>query len=30
MPQRWRVHGEYADTVFYGLLRDYWNERKAS
>jgi len=30
MPQRWRVHGEYADTVFYGLLRDYWNDRKAS
>lgn len=28
MPQRWLVHGEYADTAFYGLLRDYWNERK--
>ena len=29
MPQRWLVHGEYADTVFYGLLRDYWNDRTA-
>ena len=28
MPQRWLVHGAYADTVFYGLLRDYWNERE--
>jgi RimJ/RimL family protein N-acetyltransferase len=27
MPQRWIVHGETADTVFYGLLREYWNER---
>ena len=30
MPQRWRVHGEYADTAFYGLLRDYWVQRKAA
>lgn len=28
MPQRWLVHGDYADTVFYGLLRSYWDERK--
>ena len=27
MPQRWRVYGEYADTVFYGLLRSYWDQR---
>lgn len=26
MPQRWLVHGEFADTTFYGLLRDYWDE----
>lgn len=30
MPQRWLVHGEYADTVNYGLLRAYWNERSAA
>lgn len=24
MPQRWFVHGEFADTVFYGLLRQDW------
>lgn len=28
MPQRWLVHGEYADTAFYGLLRSYWDERR--
>jgi RimJ/RimL family protein N-acetyltransferase len=28
MPQRWLVHGQYADTVNYGLLRSYWEERK--
>lgn len=27
MPQRWLVHGEFADTDFYGLLRSYWDER---
>jgi RimJ/RimL family protein N-acetyltransferase len=27
MPERWIVQGETADTVFYGLLRKYWNER---
>ena len=27
MPERWIVHGEKADTVFYGLLRSYWVER---
>jgi RimJ/RimL family protein N-acetyltransferase len=27
MPERWIVHGETADTVFYGLLRKYWDER---
>jgi RimJ/RimL family protein N-acetyltransferase len=30
MPQRWLVHGDYADTVNYGLLRSYWDERKAA
>lgn len=25
MPQRWLVAGEYADTVFYGLLKSYWD-----
>lgn len=25
MPERWIVHGEPADTVYYGLLRRYWN-----
>jgi len=24
------VHGEYADTAFYGLLRRYWDERARS
>jgi len=24
------VHGAYADTVNYGLLRSYWDERKAA
>lgn len=27
MPERWFVHGEMADTVNYGLLRRYWDER---
>jgi len=26
MPERWFVHGEFADTAFYGLLRRYWDE----
>ncbi|THC43945.1 GNAT family N-acetyltransferase [Massilia sp. Mn16-1_5] len=30
MPERWFVHGEYADTAFYGLLRRYWDERLLS
>ncbi|MFC5476854.1 GNAT family N-acetyltransferase [Massilia suwonensis] len=30
MPERWFVHGEYADTAFYGLLRRYWDERSLS
>ncbi|KQQ91702.1 GNAT family N-acetyltransferase [Massilia sp. Leaf139] len=30
MPERWFVHGEFADTAFYGLLRRYWNERLLS
>jgi RimJ/RimL family protein N-acetyltransferase len=30
MPQRWLVHGQYADTAFYGLLRSYWEERAGS
>lgn len=29
MPERWIVHGEKADTAFYGLLRRYWEERPA-
>lgn len=29
MPERWIVHGEKADTAFYGLLRRYWDERTA-
>jgi len=29
MPERWIVHGEKADTAFYGLLRRYWEERTA-
>jgi RimJ/RimL family protein N-acetyltransferase len=27
MPERWIVFGEMADTVNYGLLKRYWNER---
>jgi RimJ/RimL family protein N-acetyltransferase len=27
MPERWIVHGEPADTAFYGLLRRYWDAR---
>jgi RimJ/RimL family protein N-acetyltransferase len=27
MPERWIVHGETADTVYYGLLRKYWDAR---
>jgi RimJ/RimL family protein N-acetyltransferase len=30
MPQRWLVHGEYADTAFYGLLRSYWEAGEGS
>lgn len=30
MPERWIVHGEKADTAFYGLLRRYWDERVLS
>lgn len=30
MPERWIVHGEKADTAFYGLLRRYWNEHESS
>ena len=30
MPERWIVHGEKADTAFYGLLRRYWDERAGS
>ncbi|MFC4931717.1 GNAT family N-acetyltransferase [Massilia sp. GCM10023247] len=30
MPQRWFVHGEFADTAFYGLLKRYWDERALS
>jgi len=30
MPERWIVHGEKADTAFYGLLRRYWDERAAN
>lgn len=29
MPERWIVHGEKADTAFYGLIRRYWDERAA-
>lgn len=29
MPERWIVNGETADTVFYGLLKRYWDERPA-
>jgi RimJ/RimL family protein N-acetyltransferase len=27
MPERWIVNGEPADTIFYGLLRSYWQAR---
>ena len=27
MPERWFVHGQTADTVFYGLLKRYWDAR---
>ncbi|TFW34168.1 GNAT family N-acetyltransferase [Massilia horti] len=27
MPERWIVHGETADTVFYGLLKSYWDTK---
>jgi RimJ/RimL family protein N-acetyltransferase len=27
MPERWIVNGETADTVYYGLLKRYWDER---
>ncbi len=30
MPERWIVHGEKADTAFYGLLKRYWDERALS
>ena len=30
MPERWIVHGETADTAFYGLLKRYWDERAPS
>ncbi len=30
MPERWFVHGQMADTVFYGLLRRYWDERSGA
>jgi [ribosomal protein S5]-alanine N-acetyltransferase len=30
MPERWIVHGETADTAFYGLIKRYWDEREAS
>ncbi|MEN3274401.1 MAG: [ribosomal protein S5]-alanine N-acetyltransferase [Massilia sp.] len=30
MPERWIVHGEKADTAFYGLLKRYRDERAAS
>lgn len=29
MPERWIVHGEMADTVFYGLLKRYWDNRQS-
>jgi len=28
MPERWIVHGETADTIFYGLLKRYWDARQ--
>ena len=30
MPERWIVHGEKADTAFYGLLKRYWEDRADS
>ncbi|WP_288380385.1 GNAT family N-acetyltransferase [uncultured Massilia sp.] len=27
MPERWFVHGQMADTVNYGLLKRYWDQR---
>ena len=27
MPQRWIIRGERQDSVFYGLLKSYWDER---
>jgi RimJ/RimL family protein N-acetyltransferase len=30
MPERWIVHGEKADTAFYGLLKRYWDDRAPS
>lgn len=30
MPERWIVHGEKADTAFYGLLKRYWDEAAPS
>ena len=30
MPERWIVHGEKADTAFYGLLKRYWEDRATS
>jgi RimJ/RimL family protein N-acetyltransferase len=30
MPERWFVHGETADTAFYGLLKRYWDARAPS
>ncbi|HEX8788974.1 MAG TPA: GNAT family N-acetyltransferase [Telluria sp.] len=30
MPERWIVNGVPADTVFYGLLRRHWQERRAA
>jgi ribosomal-protein-alanine N-acetyltransferase len=30
MPERWFVHGEFADTAFYGLLKRYWDQRAPS
>ncbi|MBD8529098.1 MULTISPECIES: GNAT family N-acetyltransferase [unclassified Massilia] len=30
MPERWFVHGEFADTAYYGLLRRYRDERVLS
>jgi RimJ/RimL family protein N-acetyltransferase len=30
MPERWFVHGEFADTAFYGLLKRYWDEQAPS